>query len=286
MQRVRDRAAGLNTAGFVSGYRGSPLGGLDRSCGARKKHLAGHHIGLPARPERGPRRHRLLGHAAGGAVRRGQVRRRVRHVVRQGPRRRPHRRRVPARQPRRHLQARRRAGADGRRPHCRSPRPPPHQSEYAFVDCDDAGAQSGRRAGDPRLRPLRLRAVALRRRVGRPQVREGHRRRDRHRSTVGLEPRRESCMPDDFAHAARRPQHPLARPHARAGSAAARYKLAAALAFARANRLDRIDHRGRATRARHHHRGKSYLDVLQALDDLGIDEARAASSASRSSRSA
>ena len=29
-QSYRDRLAGRNTAGFVSGYRGSPLGGLDR----------------------------------------------------------------------------------------------------------------------------------------------------------------------------------------------------------------------------------------------------------------
>lgn len=40
MQRLRDQAAGLNTAGFVSGYRGSPLGGFDLELWKAKKHLA------------------------------------------------------------------------------------------------------------------------------------------------------------------------------------------------------------------------------------------------------
>ena len=38
-QRRRDRADGLNTAGFLSGYRGSPLGGLDVQAFAAKKML-------------------------------------------------------------------------------------------------------------------------------------------------------------------------------------------------------------------------------------------------------
>ena len=44
LQRVRDAAVGLNTAGFISGYRGSPLGGYDQSLWAAKKHLAAHHV--------------------------------------------------------------------------------------------------------------------------------------------------------------------------------------------------------------------------------------------------
>ncbi|MGL4766792.1 MAG: indolepyruvate ferredoxin oxidoreductase family protein [Formosimonas sp.] len=40
MQKIRDERAGLNTAGFVSGYRGSPLGGLDDALWRAKKFLA------------------------------------------------------------------------------------------------------------------------------------------------------------------------------------------------------------------------------------------------------
>ena len=39
LQRQRDERAGLNTAGFVSGYRGSPLGGLDLSLWKAAKFL-------------------------------------------------------------------------------------------------------------------------------------------------------------------------------------------------------------------------------------------------------
>ncbi|MFN9847799.1 MAG: indolepyruvate ferredoxin oxidoreductase family protein [Alphaproteobacteria bacterium] len=38
-QHRLDQAAGLNTAGFVSGYRGSPLGGLDQQAARAAKHL-------------------------------------------------------------------------------------------------------------------------------------------------------------------------------------------------------------------------------------------------------
>ena len=44
VQRRRDQAAGLNTAGFISGYRGSPLGGLDQALWKARKHLDAHHV--------------------------------------------------------------------------------------------------------------------------------------------------------------------------------------------------------------------------------------------------
>ena len=44
MQRQRDLAAGLNTAGYITGYRGSPLGGFDQALWQAKRFIAKNHI--------------------------------------------------------------------------------------------------------------------------------------------------------------------------------------------------------------------------------------------------
>ncbi len=44
LQRQRDLAAGLNTGCYISGYRGSPLGGYDQALHRARKHLDAHHI--------------------------------------------------------------------------------------------------------------------------------------------------------------------------------------------------------------------------------------------------
>ncbi|MEI6737774.1 MAG: hypothetical protein WCL29_04765, partial [Pseudomonadota bacterium] len=44
IQRQRDLAAGLNTAGFISGYRGSPLGAYDQALWKAKSFLKDKHI--------------------------------------------------------------------------------------------------------------------------------------------------------------------------------------------------------------------------------------------------
>lgn len=44
LQQRRDAGVGLNTAGFISGYRGSPLGGYDQALWSAKKHLAKQNI--------------------------------------------------------------------------------------------------------------------------------------------------------------------------------------------------------------------------------------------------
>ena len=44
MQRQRDLAAGLNTGGYITGYRGSPLGGFDQALWQAKKFIKKSHI--------------------------------------------------------------------------------------------------------------------------------------------------------------------------------------------------------------------------------------------------
>src|SRR6266581_3759214 len=44
MQRERDKDAGLNTGGFISGYRGSPLGVYDNALWQAKRHLEAHNV--------------------------------------------------------------------------------------------------------------------------------------------------------------------------------------------------------------------------------------------------
>lgn len=44
LQRQADEKAGLNTAGYISGYRGSPLGNVDLTAAKAKKHLSKYHV--------------------------------------------------------------------------------------------------------------------------------------------------------------------------------------------------------------------------------------------------
>ena len=208
LQRQRDVLAGLNTAGFVSGYRGSPLGALDQSLwkAAEVPRARAHQV--PARIERGSRRDGAVGLAAGQPVREGEVRRRVRDVVRQGAWRGPLRRRVQARQSRRNVEARRRAGV-GRR---RSRREIVHAAASIgsrVLRGDDPGALSLVGAGDPRPRPARLGDVPLLRLLGRLQMRRRHRR----ELVVGVHRPgpHEDHRARRLSHAACRPVDPLAR---------------------------------------------------------------------------
>ena len=160
MQKERDRRAGLNTAGYVTGYRGSPLGELDQQFQRAETFLKrsdilfqpGLNEDLAATALWGTQQAELRGEGKYDGV--------FGLWYGKGPGRRPHRRRVPPCQFRRHLEARRRARADGRRPHRRilDHRAPVRISLHRR---DDPDPEPGGRAGDHRLRPLRLGDVAL-----------------------------------------------------------------------------------------------------------------------------
>src|SRR5262249_60583875 len=148
------------------------------------------------------------------------------------------------------------------------PRPP----ERAGVrGRDDARHQSLDLAGISRSRPLWVCAVAFFRLLGRLQ---GDRRDGRE---FGLDPCRSGSRQDRaarrFRDAAGRAQHPLARSAPlEAEKRLFGPKMEAVKAFARANALDRIVLDGKPARLGIITTGKAYLDLRQAMADLGISE--------------
>ena len=178
-QRLRDAAAGLNTGGYISGYRGSPLGRYDIELwrAARAAQAAQHR--LPPGPQRGPRRDRDLGRPASQQLSRRDGRWRVRHLVRQGAGRRPIGRRAAPRQFHRRL-------AQGRRDRARRRRPRREILDrgqflrHVVHRRRHAGPLSVQHPGAARFRPARHRHVAVFRLLGRHEGRHRRRRRRRH----------------------------------------------------------------------------------------------------------
>ena len=271
LQRLRDQRAGLNTAGFVSGYRGSPLGGLDQSLWRAQKHLERHHIkfqpgvneDLAATAIWGTQQVNLFPTArkydgvfsmwygkGPGVDRCGDV---FKHANAAGTSK--------------HGGVLVLAGDD----HAAKSSTLPHQSEHIFKACLHPGAQPVERAGLPRPRPARLRDEPLLGLLDRVQVRHRRgrvRRLGRRRSAKSSDPR----SPTDFVLPPgglniRWPDGILEQ-EARILD----WKVYAALAYARANGLDRIVWDTPNARLGIVTTGKSFGDVMQALADLGIDK--------------
>ena len=273
MQRERDRRAGLATAGFVSGYRGSPLGGVDTQFTRAGKVLAASDIrfqpglneDLAATAIWGTQQATMRGEGrvdgvfavwygkGPGVDRTGDV---FRHANLAGT------------DPKGGVLAL--LGDD----HVAESSTTAHQSEFALVDAmmpilSPAGVQE--------ILDFGLQGFALSRYsgcwVGLKCVK------DTVESTVAVDGRMERVairLPDDVA----LPEGGLGiRP--RDGFLAMEERLheakrPAVEAFTRANGLDRVIFRGgERPRIGVVTAGKSYLDVRQALQDLGIDETAA-----------
>ena len=271
-QRARDVKAGLNTAGYVTGYRGSPIASLEAAFLRAKgllepnhiKFMAGLNEDLAATALWGSQQAELRGEGkydgvfgvwygkGPGVDRTGDVFRHANHAGTS-----------------KHGGVLALMGDD----HTCESSTSAHQSEFAFLDYM-MPMLIRRGAGNPRLRHPRLRPVSLCRRVGRHQMREGQYRGHVH----GRRPHRPhpDQDPGRFHAAAGRPQHPARRPGAGQGSPPARLQ---------ARGHSRVRPRQQVRPHRHQRRrraklgiittGKSYLDVRQALDELGIDEVRA-----------
>ena len=273
IQKERDRAAGLNTAGFVSGYRGSPLGGLDQTLWKAKKHLASHDIvfqpgineDLAATAVWGSQQVNLSPRAkyegvfamwygkGPGVDRSGDV---FRHGNAAGSSK--------------HGGVLAIAGDD----HAAKSSTLPHQTDHFFKSMmmpvlAPAGVQEYIDFG--------VHGYALSRYSGCWVAFKALADTVETSASVDVDPGRvQVVIPEDFAIPAdglniRWPDPPLVQEKRLLNQ-----KLYAALAYARANRLNRVIIDTPDARLGIITSGKSYLDVRQAFDDLGIDEALAA----------
>ena len=273
VQRQRDLAAGLNTGGFISGYRGSPLGGFDQQLWRARKYLEQAHVrfqpglneDLAATSVWGSQQVNLFPGAAydgvfamwygkgPGVDRTGDV---FKHANSAGTSR--------------YGGVLAIAGDD----HACKSSTLPSQSEFSWMD---AMMPVLHPAGVQEILDLGLYGWAMSRYsgcwVGFKAIAENV------DSSVSVEvdPERVGIvLPEDFEMpddglSIRWPDPPLEQEKRLHGK-----KIYAALAFARANKLNRIVIDSPNPRLGLVTVGKSFLDVMQALEDLGIDDALAA----------
>src|SRR5579872_4213212 len=269
LQRQRDAAAGLDTACFITGYRGSPLGGFDQALWGARRFLDKNQIKFqPAINEElaatavwGTQQVRLFPGAKHDGVfaiwyGKGPG------VDRSGD-------------PLKHGNAAGSAPLGGvlllaGDDHTCKSSTLAHQSELAFID---ASIPVLNPAGIEDMLDLGLYGWAMSRYSGCWIAFKTVAETMDSSASISLHPDRvRIALPDDFTMPqgglnVRWPDPPLdqeARLH--------RYKLAAAQTFARTNHLDRIVIDSPQPRFGIVTTGKSYLDVRQALEDLGIDD--------------
>ncbi len=273
MQRQRDAAAGLKTGCFISGYRGSPLGGFDQQLWKARRFLKNNTIhftpgvneDMAATAVWGSQQVNLFEGASvdgvfaiwygkgPGVDRTGDV---FKHANSAGTSR--------------HGGVLALAGDD----HTCKSSTLAHQSEFAFVD---ASMPVLNPAGVQEIVDYGLYGWAMSRYSGCWVALKTIAETADSSASVAVDPERvEIHVPDDFQLPPgglniRWPDLPLEQEYR-----LHRHKLAAALAFARVNHLDRIVIDSPKRRFGIVTTGKSYLDVRQALEDLGIDEAYAA----------
>ncbi len=272
MQRERDRMAGLDTAGFVSGYRGSPLGGLDQQLWKARSHLAGSDIvfqpglneELAATACWGTQQAELLGEGrhdgvfsvwygkGPGVDRAGDV---FRHANLAGTSR--------------HGGVLALMGDD----HMAESSTNAHATEFAFVD---AMIPVFNPAGVQELIDYGLHGFALSRFAGTWAAIKCVKDNIESTASVDASPARLDVVLPDFdmppGGLSIRPEIDMLGQERRLFE----HKRAAAGAFIRANGLNRIVYSGgRKPKLGVVTVGKSYLDVRQALEEIGIDEAAA-----------